>query len=1377
MGTTVTLDGSGSSDIDGDALTYQWSLVSKPATSTTTLSDPSGVTPSFTIDVFGDYVMQLVVHDGMVNSAPDTVTISTLNSPPVANAGADQSAYVSEPVTLDGSGSSDVDGNTLSYSWSLVSKPSGSTASLSNASTPTPNLTIDRAGTYVAQLVVNDGLTSSQPDTVTISTLNTKPVVNAGPDQSGTVGTVIHLDGSASSDVDGDPLTYQWNLLSKPAISTTTLQNPTAVTPQFTLDKAGTYVVQLIVNDGTVESDPVTVIVTTLNSKPVAEAGTNQSHPVGTTVTLNGTASSDVDGDPLTYLWSLTSKPTGSTATLSDPSAVQPTFIIDRPGNYTAQLIVNDGTVNSDPATVTISTVNSKPIANPGPDQHGVVNATITLNGSGSSDVDGDPLIYQWSLVSKPANSTAALQASTNVTTSFVLDKAGTYTVQLIVNDGTVDSDPVTVTITTLNSKPIADAGPDQEDFTGQTVQLNGSGSSDVDGQALTYFWSFTARPENSAAMLIGETLENPTFAPDLPGTYVVQLIVNDGQLDSDPDTVTITVSPGSTGNQFPVADAGSDQTAQVGQTVFLDGSNSSDPDGDSLIYQWMLTDIPSGSAADLTDTTTATPTFVADVAGLYVAQLTISDGRGGSTTASVTVTVTLGNRPPTVSIAATATSGTVPLSVTLTATASDPDQDPLIYTWDFGDGTTTSGDAIQVHTYTVARRYAATVTVSDGQEVVTAQLDVMVTPTPDPRSRVSGRTIDPAGNLVVGARVTCASGSEITTNDGTFSIAGLSTRCGTVQCTATFITTGGNTITGTSLSVPPVVGGMTNVGDIVLRDRTALHYPGLRLPVGVYPQSIAVADLNGDGNLDLAVPNLGSLIPTEDEDATRGVSLLFGNADGTFQPEQRLDVGGEAHGVTTADINQDGVSDLLVTRVRYRRTGNELLVNPAEVAVFYGYGNGTFQPPIASEVYRMGPLAVADLNGDGKSDLAVGHGRSIGQASFNLGNGDGSFQPWQFFFSPLNDDRNAEAVAIADVNGDQILDVLTAGSQPEGVDVYLGNGNGTFRAPLLLPVHFAPRAMIVQDLNGDGILDIATANISPDAVSVLLGIGNGTFQAERQFPVGRTPHSLAAADLNHDGIPDLVVGNEITFSREYVAGEQGGNTDTVSVLFGNGDGSFQSRTTFTIGDGPHALAIADFDKDNNPDIVAVNFISDNVSVLFGKGDGTFATQKRVPTGNAPSSVVVGDFNGDRIPDAITSNSFLNDSSILLGNGDGSFRAPVSFPSGRLPGAVVADVTGDQVLDLVALDGGAQSVAVLRGNGDGTFQGRSLFPVGSFPGWSPWVTSMRMGVQTWSQRTPVEVGSIISHYWWQTETEDSKPPYPLLWEPIWTLAKGAVRGG
>ena len=162
----------------------------------------------------------------------------------------------------------------------------------------------------------------------------------------------IILDGAASSDVDGDPVTYSWSLTSKPATSSAVVQHPTTVTPQFTLDAAGTYVVQLLVHDSTVESDPVTVTITTLNSKPVADAGADQSPPVGTTVTLNGTSSSDVDGDTLTYLWAITSKPSGSTATLSDPSAVQPTVVIDKPGTYDAQdrlltLNIEPGTLNT----------------------------------------------------------------------------------------------------------------------------------------------------------------------------------------------------------------------------------------------------------------------------------------------------------------------------------------------------------------------------------------------------------------------------------------------------------------------------------------------------------------------------------------------------------------------------------------------------------------------------------------------------------------------------------------------------------------------------------------------------------------------------------------------------------------------------------------------------------------------------------------------------------------------------------------------------------------------------------------------------------------------------------------------------------------------
>ena len=181
---------------------------------------------------------------------------------------------------------------------------------------------------------------------------NTPPVADAGADQTVSVGTTVTLNGSASSDADGDSLTYIWSLISVPAGSTAALSDPGVVGPTFVADKAGTYVAQLIVNDGLVDSAPDIVNVSTSNTAPVADAGVDQTVPVGATVTLNGSGSSDADGDVLTYDWSLTSVPAGSGAALSDPAAVMPTFVADLPGIYVAQLIVDDGLVSSAPATV-----------------------------------------------------------------------------------------------------------------------------------------------------------------------------------------------------------------------------------------------------------------------------------------------------------------------------------------------------------------------------------------------------------------------------------------------------------------------------------------------------------------------------------------------------------------------------------------------------------------------------------------------------------------------------------------------------------------------------------------------------------------------------------------------------------------------------------------------------------------------------------------------------------------------------------------------------------------------------------------------------------------------------------------------------------------
>ncbi|MCG8428091.1 MAG: PKD domain-containing protein, partial [Chromatiales bacterium] len=381
--------------------------------------------------------------------------------------------------------------------------------------------------------------------------VNTSPMANAGPDQTVTEGDTVTLNAGGSSDADGDPLTYQWTLTVKPAGSTAALSDPNTVTPSFVAEVDGEYQAQLIVNDGTEDSAPDTVVINTQpgNTAPVANAGPDQSGTVGDTITLNAGGSSDVDGDNLTYQWSLVSKPAGSSAALSDPSAVSPTFVADVEGEYVAQLVVNDGTVDSvvDSVTVTTQVGNTAPVANAGVDQTVVAGDTVALDASGSSDVNGDALTYQWSLISTPSGSSAALSDPTAVAPEFVADVEGEYVVQLQVNDGQLDSLPDTVTITTAsgNSAPVADAGADQAVLIGDTVMLDASNSSDADGDALSYQWSLITRPAGSAAALSDAATAMPSFIADVEGEYVVQVVVNDGQQDSAPDTVVITTAPG----------------------------------------------------------------------------------------------------------------------------------------------------------------------------------------------------------------------------------------------------------------------------------------------------------------------------------------------------------------------------------------------------------------------------------------------------------------------------------------------------------------------------------------------------------------------------------------------------------------------------------------------------------------------------------------------------------------------------------------------------------------------------------------------------------------------------------------------------------------
>jgi hypothetical protein len=637
FGETVNLNGGSSSDIDGNPLTFIWSLISRPAGSSATLSAEFTASPSFVVDVSGDYVAQLIVNDGLVDSVADTVDINTSNSAPVANAGAGQTPLFGETVSLNGGGSSDVDGDLLTFSWSIISRPAGSFAILSAATTVNPSFEVDVSGSYVVQLIVNDGLVDSVADTVGISTNNSPPVANAGADQTPLFGETVNLNGGNSSDVDGNMLTFIWSIISRPAGSSAILSAATTVNPSFVVDVSGSYVAQLIVNDGLVDSDADTVGINTSNSAPVANAGTDQTPLVGETVNLNGGGSSDVDGNALTFSWSIISKPIGSFATLSAATAVNPSFEIDVSGSYIVQLIVNDGLVDSIANTVDISTSNSAPVANAGADQTPLVGETVNLNGDGSSDVDGNTLTFSWSLISRPAGSIAMLSAATTVNPSFVVDVSGNYVVQLIVNDGSVDSVVDTVSINTSNSAPVANAGADQSPFFGETVNLNGSSSSDVDNNPLTFIWSLISRPAGSTATLSAATTVSPSFVVDVSGNYVVQLIVNDGLVDSVADTVNINTS-----NSAPVANAGADQTMVANGMISLDGSGSSDVDGDTLIFDWAVITRPPGRFRNFLSSATAeSPTFTAKVAGHYVVQLIVNDNVLDSVPNTMTITVT----------------------------------------------------------------------------------------------------------------------------------------------------------------------------------------------------------------------------------------------------------------------------------------------------------------------------------------------------------------------------------------------------------------------------------------------------------------------------------------------------------------------------------------------------------------------------------------------------------------------------------------------------------------------------------------------------------------------------------------------------------------
>jgi hypothetical protein len=483
------------------------------------------------------------------------------------------------------------------------------------------------------------------------STPNKAPVANAGVTQNislgftgGIASKVVTLNGTSSSDANGDKITFKWFLTQKPAGSLAELSNATEPNPTFTADVAGIYRVSLIVNDGKLDSETpsvVTISASIDNSTPIANAGVKQFVIFGAsrTVTLDGTYSSDADSDQITYKWILMQKPSGSGAALTGATTSRPTFIADLAGDYVAQLIVNDGKVDSTPGSVIVNAAaaNVQPVADAGIDQNVTVNTLVTLDGTNSTDANFDTLTYKWDWIAHPG--TAPTLAATSPKPTFSPSAAGTYVLTLTVNDGKLSStaDPISITVSATNSVPVAATGADQYVLVSALVTLDGSSSTDADKlDILSYKWTLN-KPVGSTASLSSATAQKPTFTADAEGVYVASLVVSDSKSDSSNQALT-RVTASTVANSPPVANAGTAQTVTTTATVTLAGS-ATDANSDTLTYKWYLVTKPTGSLASLSLSTTLAPTFTPDQVGIYVVVLIANDGKVDSAPSSVTIT------------------------------------------------------------------------------------------------------------------------------------------------------------------------------------------------------------------------------------------------------------------------------------------------------------------------------------------------------------------------------------------------------------------------------------------------------------------------------------------------------------------------------------------------------------------------------------------------------------------------------------------------------------------------------------------------------------------------------------------------------------------
>jgi PKD repeat protein len=662
---SIVFDAKGSSDPDGDLLDFYWEF-----------GDGATAAGSRVVHTYGEqttYSALLIVSDNsgeVGNSTYEHFTVK-VNKPPVARAGADVVTAPLKSVAFDGTHSSDQDGQLTQYTWEFGDGQSATGERSAHS--------YQKPGTFRATLRVEDN--SDSPCNFATDELkvwvNAPPVAAAGEDTRGSVGQPLTLSGEKSTDSDGELVAYAWDFGDG--------ARGTGKVVEHAWQAPGLYKVRLAVTDNaavdnSTQSDDLTVFI---NNPPVARAGADGKGAIDEALPFDGSGSSDTDGNITQYTWDFgdgTSK-----------EGQQLSHAYSKSGKYTAVLTVKDNSAtNSDTRSDSlVVTVNQPPVADAGPDQL-VTASEVLFSGNNSHDTDGTLIRYDWNFGDGATGSGA--------TPAHVYTRPGTYRGKLTVTDnsGTRNnqaSDEITIVV---NEKPLADAGPDQTAAAGQELLFDGGASRDLDGQVAEYQWDFGDGQSASG--------KKTAHSYASSGRFTARLMVKDntGQdaaVDFDEAIITV--------NGQPTAQAGHDWIIAPGGSVLLDGSASSDPDPDSLAYEWRFSD-GKGAAS------TARTSRIFEQPGSYTAILTVNDR---SMTANAIDRDTLLIR---VNSAPIANAGKNIHSCDKTllfegTNSTDPDGDPLTYAWDFGDGTKPVEGARVLHDFARGGSYPVILTVDDG--------------------------------------------------------------------------------------------------------------------------------------------------------------------------------------------------------------------------------------------------------------------------------------------------------------------------------------------------------------------------------------------------------------------------------------------------------------------------------------------------------------------------------------------------------------------------------------------------------------------------------------------------------------------------------------